>query len=251
MDRFFLNQEQIVDGEVIFPEAISRQIRKVLRKDIKKDAVVVLDNSGWEYLVQLDGLQGNLVSGHILSKQEGRPESAVEFTLCFSQARREKVELILQKCTELGVAKFLPFVSSRSLVQQRRDNSARLERLESIMREAAEQSQRSRLPELLPSVSFEEMLQQTSDRGLGLIAWEGTPLVKHLDANSLSILKGMGKKSVALLIGPEGGFSAEEVALAEEYGYQQFSLGSTILRMETACIAGSVLLAHLTLDLKD
>ena len=88
MDRFFLQADQIVDGTVTFPENISRQIRKVLRMDVKKGAVMVLDNSGWEYLVQLDGLKGNQVIGHITSKQEGRPESNARITVSFSQAKR-------------------------------------------------------------------------------------------------------------------------------------------------------------------
>lgn len=251
MQRFFLNPEQIQDGLVTFPDSISKQIRRVLRMDVKKDAVVVLDNLGWEYLVKLDGVKGNSVIGHVLSKQEGRQNPAVEITLCFSQARRDKVELILQKCTEIGVSSFLPYYSSRSLVQETPPNSARTERLESIMREAAEQSRRSNLPRLLAAVNFEEMLRQTSDRALKLIAWEGTPLVQQLGAQTLSALKTATDNSVALLIGPEGGFSAEEVELAENYGYQQFSLGQNILRMETACIAGSVLLIHLAATFKD
>lgn len=245
MDRFFLQADQIVDGTVTFPENISRQIRKVLRMDVKKGAVMVLDNSGWEYLVQLDGLKGNQVIGHITSKQEGRPESNARITVSFSQAKREKVEMILQKCTEIGVSEFIPFVSSRTLVNELKTNSARQERLEAIIREASEQSRRSRLPILHPAVSFKDLLQQTSNCDLRLIAWEGTPLVKRICKAVVAPLSVMEDKSVALLIGPEGGFSAEEVQLAEEFGYQQISLGVNILRMETACIAGSVLLRHL------
>ncbi|NLB71327.1 MAG: 16S rRNA (uracil(1498)-N(3))-methyltransferase [Chloroflexi bacterium] len=244
MDRFFLHENQIVDGTVTFPDDISRQIRKVLRMDMKKGAVIVLDNSGWEYLVQLDGLKGNQVVGHIMSKQEGRSESNAHITVCFSQARREKVEMILQKCTEIGVSEFIPFVSSRTLVKGLKENSARQDRLTAIIREASEQCRRSRLPELHPAVSFEDLLKQTADREIRLIAWEGTPLVRQICPQMLSPLSEMADKSVALLIGPEGGFSAEEVSLAEEFGYQQVSLGVNILRMETACIAGSALLRH-------
>ena len=244
MDRFFLHENQIVDGTVTFPDDISRQIRKVLRMDMKKGAVIVLDNSGWEYLVQLDGLKGNQVVGHIMSKQEGRSESNAHITVCFSQARREKVEMILQKCTEIGVSEFIPFVSSRTLMKGLKENSARQDRLTAIIREASEQCRRSRLPELHPAVSFEDLLKQTADREIRLIAWEGTPLVRQICPQMLSPLSEMADKSVALLIGPEGGFSAEEVSLAEEFGYQQVSLGVNILRMETACIAGSALLRH-------
>lgn len=247
MQRFFLTPEQFADGSVTFPETISKQIRKVLRMDVKKDAVIVLDNSGWEYLVQLDGLKGNQVVGHVLNKQEGRPKPNLEITLCFSQTKRDKVEMILQKCTEIGVSRFLPYVSSRSLIQEKHGNSARFERQESIIREAAEQSQRSRLPILSETLGFEEMLRKTMSQSARLIAWEGTPLVKRLNEKMLEPARMSRNPSAALLIGPEGGFGVEEVALAERYGYEQFSLGQNILRMETACIAASVLLAYLDL----
>ena len=95
------------------------------------------------------------------------------------------------------------------------------------------------------------MLKETKEAGLRLIAWEGTPLVRHLCSDTIKGLPDLENKTVALLIGPEGGFSAEEVALAESYGYQQFSLGINILRMETACMAASVILTNMALDLKD
>lgn len=246
MHRFFLDPDQFNDGTVLFPEGISRQIRKVLRLDIKKDAVIVLDNSGWEYFVQLDGSKGNQLQGHIIDQEEGRSEPLVSLTLCYSQTRREKIEWILQKGTELGVSKFVPFVSSRSLVQNLHQNSARQERLEAIIREACEQSQRSKLPLLYAVHDFEAMLQATQDCSLRLIAWEGTALVKMVDIEMVRKLSDHEQKSIALLIGPEGGFSNEEVDLAEKYGYQQISLGNRILRMETACIAGSAIIRNLS-----
>lgn len=250
MERFFLNPDQIVEGAVTFPEDLSRQIRKVLRLDPKKDAVTVLDNSGWEYLVQLDGVTGNLVTGHVMKKQAGREEPIIRLSLAYSLARREKVELIVQKGTELGIARFFPYVSSRSLVQELKTNRARQDRLESIAREASEQSLRARLPQMQPVTSFKDMLKKASDHDLKLIAWEGTAIVKRICADTLHPLISADLKSLVLLIGPEGGFSAEEVRLAEEYGFQQVSFGNSILRMETACIAGSAILRNIVDSLK-
>jgi 16S rRNA (uracil1498-N3)-methyltransferase len=245
MERFFINPDQIVEGAVTFPEDLSRQIRKVLRLDPKKDAVIVLDNTGWEYLVQLDGTVGNLVTGHIMNKQEGREEPFVRLSLAYSLARREKIEWIVQKGTELGISKFYPYSSSRSLVQDLKTNRARQDRLESIAREASEQSLRAKLPVLLPVTSYEEMLKQTKYHELKLIAWEGTAIVQQLGHETMQPLVGSSHKTAVLLIGPEGGFSAEEVMLAEKYGFQQISFGNSILRMETACIAGSAILRNL------
>ena len=222
----------------------------MLRLDVRKDAVIVLDNSGWEYLVQLDGTEGNLVTGHIMDKQQGREEPFIRLSLAYSLARREKIELIVQKGTELGITKFFPYVSSRSLVQELKTNRARQDRLESIAREASEQSLRAKLPVMLPVSSYEEMLKQTYNHDLKLIAWEGTAIVKRICADTLHPLINADHKSLVLLIGPEGGFSAEEVKLAEEYGFQQISFGNSILRMETACIAGSAILRNIVDSLR-
>ena len=244
MQHFFLEPEFIQDGVVTFPEAISRQIKNVLRLKLKTDAVIVLDNSGWEYLVQLTGNKGQNVIGEITGKQLGRPEATTGLRLCYSLTRREKMETILQKATEIGATSFQPYISSRSLVQDKRQNSARQERLAVIMREAAEQSMRAKLPSLNPVLTYEEMLASAEGSAIKLIAWEGTAIVRQVCADMLGV--GNSEKSeIALLIGPEGGFSSEEVALAEKHGFEQISLGTNILRMETACIAGCAIIRHL------
>ena len=244
MDRFFLNNEQILDGHVTFPEDLTKQIRKVLRLDAK-DAVVVLDNSGWEYLVQLDDVKVKNAIGHVMDKQMGRSEPAIKLSLAYSLARRDKVEMIIQKATEIGIVKFYPYVSSRSLVQDLNTNRARQERLEAIAREACEQSMRSKVPELMNVTAFEGMLKETSEHDLKLIAWEGTAIVQQVCAEMIEPLTKKETPSLVILIGPEGGFSPEEVALAEKYGYVQISFGNNIFRMETACIAGSAIMRHL------
>ena len=154
------------------------------------------------------------------------------------------MEIILQKATEIGATSFQPYISSRSLVQDRRQNSARQERLNAIMREAAEQSMRAKLPVLLPALEYEDMLAAAESCAVKLIAWEGTAIVSQVSLEMLCVGE-IEKPEIALLIGPEGGFSSEEVALAEKYGFQQISLGTNILRMETACIAGCAIIRHL------
>ncbi len=244
MQHFFLEPESIQDGVVTFPEDISRQIKNVLRLKLKTDAVIVLDNSGWEYLVQLTGSTGKTVIGEITGKQLGRPEPKVGLRLCYSLTRREKMETILQKATEIGATSFQPYISSRSLVQDSRQNSARQERLNAIMREAAEQSMRARLPILKPVLTYEEMLTDAQDCVVKLIAWESTAIVSQICASMLGVGESENAE-IALLIGPEGGFSSDEVALAEKHGFQQISLGTNILRMETACIAGCAIIRHI------
>lgn len=246
MQHFFIPNTAIQDGTVTLPEDISRQLRQVLRVDEKGEAIVVLDNSGWEYLVQLEGRKGKKLVGSVVGKQLGRPEPGIRLRLSFSLTRREKIEWIIQKGTELGVTAFQPFTSSRSLVKDLHENSARQQRLNSIIREAAEQSMRSGLPVLMPAVKFADLLARKCDGCRRLIAWEETAVVERLTPEMLALESGALPAEIELVIGPEGGFSSEEISLAEKNGYEQVSLGPYILRTETACITGASILRHLS-----
>ena len=115
MQRFFITPNAIHDDLVQFPEAIARQMEKVLRLDLMNDEVIVLDNSGNSYLVRLNGRQAGILHGVILQITETNPRTGLKLELGFSLTKREKVEWILQKATELGVSVFRPFVSERSL----------------------------------------------------------------------------------------------------------------------------------------
>lgn len=245
MNHFFVPQNCIQDGLIVFPDDISRQIKTVLRLDIRKDAVVALDNTGIEYLVQLSGNKGKQVFGQIVGQQPGRAESNLNIKLCYSLTRREKIEWVLQKCTEIGVASFQPFSSSRSIVQDLHSNSARQERLEAIMREAAEQSMRARLPILHNAISFESLVKEETNNVVKLIAWEQTAVVEYINPEMLGLLRVEKPTEIRIVIGPEGGFSREEVLMAEQNGYEQISLGTNILRMETACMAASAISIYL------
>jgi 16S rRNA (uracil1498-N3)-methyltransferase len=147
---------------------------------------------------------------------------------------RDKVELILQKGTEVGVSKFSPFISSRSLVQSTALSDKRKLRWERIIREAAEQSHRGKLPALISPMRFKECLSANFDQhDLSLIAWEGAAATEGALRESLKDFEGL---KIALFIGPEGGFSDDEIGTAKKAGCQVISLGERILRMETAAL---------------
>jgi 16S rRNA (uracil1498-N3)-methyltransferase len=151
------------------------------------------------------------------------------------------MEWVLQKGTEVGVTDFRPFVSSRTLVQSTNFKEKRRSRWDAIIREAAEQSGRGHLPRLHAPVPLQAILEEHSPKSFSLIAWEDT----DPESGSLAqALKGFKGDEVQLLVGPEGGFSAEEVGAAREAGWQVVSLGPRILRMETAAIVFPALVLH-------
>ena len=118
------------------------------------------------------------------------------------------------------------------------------ERYMTIAKEAAEQSMRSIMPVIMPVLSYEALVAEKSNT-VKLIPWEGTATVERLNVEMLCLPSGQMPAEICVLIGPEGGFSREEVDQAEEYGFQQVSLGDSLLRMETACVVATAVVRHL------
>ena len=241
MQRFFLPLDAFDGERILFPKSISHQILQVLRMDAEAGQVAVINPDGLEFIVKLDGQADGLVNGLILGPLPPNAEPNLKLVLCFSLSRREKVELILQKCTEIGVFAFQPFIASRSLVQDREMDAKRLSRWQAIIREACEQAHRQHIPELRPVLAYDLLVEGISPKRLRIIAWEEADQAEKLVARELATAQG----EVFLLIGPEGGLSIEEAATANNAGWRVISLGKSILRMETACIAASAIAIHL------
>jgi 16S rRNA (uracil1498-N3)-methyltransferase len=234
MNRFFVEPDHITGKDITFPADLTHQILHVLRLK-EGDLVEVLDNLGHGYRV---ALVVNTAQNHVLGEiQQEFPlmtEPKVQITLYFGLSSREKIEWILQKGTEVGVSAFSPFISQRTLVRPSTFPENRRARWEKIIREAAEQSGRGHLPELNSPKALETCFYDARRLlDLNLIAWEGaTQDDQQLNKN----LIGFKGKTIGLFVGPEGGFSEDEIRQAEQVGLQVVSLGKRILRMETAAI---------------
>jgi 16S rRNA (uracil1498-N3)-methyltransferase len=187
--------------------------------------------------VKLREVTASTVNGEIISKGLSQSEPKTKVTLLVCLTQREKFEWILQKCTEIGVSAFIPVISSRSLVQSTREVDSKFERWLRILREASEQSHRGIVPELRPALRFEEAVNLPEYRqDCRLIPWEEEKSLSLHDA-----LVHNPSPRIILAIGPEGGFSEEEVGLAKKAGYLPVTLGPRILRMETAAITAAAL----------
>jgi len=241
MHRFFIPQEWISPDGVHLQGAVSRQISQVLRLH-PGDQVIVLDNRGSQHRVELVSVSAQEVVGRILESgpAEGEPETRV--TLFASLAQREKFEWILQKGTEVGMAGCVPVISDRTLVRGWDEGSeySKRDRWERILREAAEQSHRGRIPTLGPVTRLEAAFQSARQaHDACLIPWEEERRLGLRQA-----LQAARPRTVGLFIGPEGGFSGEEVALAQQHGVIPVSLGPRILRMETAAVVAVALVLY-------
>jgi 16S rRNA (uracil1498-N3)-methyltransferase len=233
MHRFYVSPERISDSTVSFSDDQRKQIRNVLRL-AADDSVVVFDGSGREYVARLDASE----TGTVTRTSTPSTEPALRLTLVQGLPKGDKIEFVLQKCTEIGVSEFVIVSTERSIPKIDKDKVAgRLQRWRSIVIEAAEQSGRVRVPEISGVFPFREVIDRSSKAQVRFIAWED-----QKESALLSELTNLGVlNSLELFIGPEGGFSSEEVAAAVRQGIRSVSLGPRILRTETAAIVASAL----------
>ncbi len=233
--RFFIDPKSIKAEKVFLHNDMAKQIIKVLRLK-KGDKIVVLDNSGSEFLVRLDEIISGQVIGTIIKKKKNNAEPKTFITLYQALTPRDKFELILQKCTEIGVSRFIPIETKRSLLKVKDIKGDRLERFQKIITEAAEQCERALLPMINKPLKFEEAVIKLNPKELVLCAWEDEK------KNSVDgILNNEGKR-ISIFIGPEGGFDSSEIIFAKKHDVITVSLGPRILRTETAAIALSSLI---------
>jgi 16S rRNA (uracil1498-N3)-methyltransferase len=242
MHRFFVDKKNISGKQVIITDSRVHQIRDVLRMKTGDD-IIVLDNTGFEYQVRLTEILPDKVIGEIMHKKQSEAEPKTQISLFQSLLAREKFELVLQKCTEVGVKSFVPIVTERSIVRSpEKINDKKLARFESIITEAAEQSARGKIPTLASPVKFSQAVSELNDFDICLVGSTkkgcSVTLKRILQKAEAALVK------VALFIGPEGGFSEKEYEIFNSRGVLTFSLGKRILRTETAAIIASAVILH-------
>jgi 16S rRNA (uracil1498-N3)-methyltransferase len=244
--RFFVPPEWINERQVTLIESTAHQIRHVLRMRAG-DRLVVLDNSGWEREVELTRVAQNVVMGHVVEERLAASEPRTKISLYQGVLKAQKFEWVLQKGTELGLVEFIPVVCERSVVGDLEDVDSKLGRWTHIIREAAEQSGRGRLPVLRPAMLFAQGCQRAKrSGGLTLVPWEGEKATSLRSVLTTGQAREDRPFSIGIFIGPEGGLTHEEIQAARGYDVQAVSLGPRILRAETAgLVAASAILYEL------
>ena len=234
MHRFFVAPELVgqLHTDIMLPGELAHQLRDVLHLQIGEQ-IVLLDNSGDEILATIARVSKSAVGVQPLERRAGRSESPVRIILCQGLLKSARFEWVLEKGTELGVSVFSPILCRRSMAGLEDAGTSKIQRWQRIIQEAAEQSGRTRLPELLPIRPLMRALNDIPPGALALMPWEEERAVTLRDA----LREGMHQITVVLFIGPEGGLTIEEVKLAQQHGVQVVSLGSRILRAETAALA--------------
>lgn len=221
LHRFYIEEKLINKSSVLITRlSLVNQLRNVFRFE-KGDKVILFDNSGYDFLCVIEKYENDSVSFQIIETSENSVLPIRETYLFASIVKKDNFEWIVEKATELGVSHIIPIVSARS---EKKDLN--IDRLQKIIIEAAEQSGRGTLPILYGISDLKTAISNYSH--VKSIAWD--PTAKKFVSQDMNDV-------IGAYIGPEGGWSNEEIDMFKQYGISIRSLGPQVLRSETAVIA--------------
>lgn len=235
MNRFFYSTKQREGQNVILDGEDAHHLLRVLRITIG-ESIELCDEQGICHRAEVAILTKQTVCSKLTELlTDSEPQTEVD--LAFGLLKGEKTDYVLQKATELGVHRFLPFTSERTVVKKQ---DAKTERRQKIVRSAAAQSHRSQIPQLLEPYSWVELLGRFAHYDMVLLFWE-----RELEQTLAATMGNAAYGSKILLItGPEGGLSENEAAAAKSAGAKVVTLGSRILRAETAATTAVALVLY-------
>ncbi len=243
MSRFFVESNRIGENEIVIDSGDYNHIKNVLRTRIG-ESVTVCDGQGMEYDCVVEEYLEDYAKLRICARHSSDTELPIRIRLFQGMPKKDKMELIVQKAIELGAFSVVPVMCERTVVklEDKKKETKKIERLQAIAESAAKQCGRGFIPQVEAPISFKEAIVLAASQGLVILPYEnalGMKETKHWISESTNY------KNVSIFIGPEGGFSREEVAFAEKNGAKIISLGRRILRTETA---GLCLLSMLMLE---
>ncbi len=232
--RIFTDSSAIGDKYIkITDKGDIKHMTKVMRLK-EGDTVDVSDSAEWEYTTEIVSIDVDEVVLAIVDKQKFAREPETRVTLFQGIPKAGKMETIIQKCVELGVHAIVPVFMERTVVVEKGNFGKKLDRWQKISDEAVKQCKRGMIPEIEQQMQFDEMLKALQQYDLILFPYENEGNYSIKDC-----LRNLEAKpeTVAIVIGPEGGFSDKEAQLMDENNAVRVTLGKTILRTETAGMA--------------
>jgi len=242
MRRFYVSPDDIVEGVARLDPSQSRHLVRVLRMR-PGDEVILFDGES-EFVACIAEIRPKEVALNVIGKIDTRPHLPFEFRLAQALIKGPRMDWLIEKATELGVKRITPVSTARCVIQKDAESGAKVSRYRKIAQSAAAQSGRKDIPEIESPRSFEEIIREQAD--LKVLLWEdeqksGMDSVLH-EWDRIKSEK--PPYTITLMIGPEGGFTTEEVKSAVAQGWVTWGLGSLTLRSETASIAGMAILIH-------
>ncbi|MDI6839645.1 MAG: 16S rRNA (uracil(1498)-N(3))-methyltransferase [bacterium] len=241
MDYYFYTPPQnIFAAHLIISDEESHHIKNVLRYRIG-DKIKVVDGVGFEYIVAIKDYKENDIICSILDKKEGCCDPRCKVTLFQAIPKGRRMDIIVEKTTELGIYRIVPITTIHS-VSIPKSEKLKLSRWNKIAISAMKQSKGTILPVIDRIISFDEAVKNLTQFDLSLIAHEKENITHIKDVIKRRIRSGKEENSIAIFIGPEGGFTEEEIGLAKMDNVIPVSLGKRRLRTETAAIVAIALI---------
>jgi len=231
MPKFFVDEEQIQKNTITIQGTDVNHMKHVLRLKEKEEVQIASKQDGSTYRCAIETITEEQIVCTILEKQEESHELPFSITIFQGLPKAEKMEWIIQKCTELGVVEFVPVVFQNCVVKlEEKTAKKKVERWQKIVETAAKQSGRDKIPKVQLPQTLEQVGKQLEAYDAIVVAYEKetTHTLKHA-------LKEIGRyETIAILIGPEGGLEEKEIQFLKEKGANVITLGKRILRTETA-----------------
>ena len=238
MPKFFFNKNDISRGQVQLFGEDEKHIKTVLRAR-EGEEITLCDGEGMDYQCRIASLERGVLLD-IISKDACETEPKTKITLYQGLPKADKMELIIQKCVELGVDRIVAVSTERAIVKLDKKETKKLERWQKIAEAAAKQSGRGKIPEIGQQVlKFKEAVAEAKELDGAIIPYE-----REQETGIRQFVQNFKGESVGVFIGPEGGFADEEIALAQENGITPITLGKRILRTETAGMTTTAILLY-------
>lgn len=245
MHRFFVEPGAVQHNRALLRGEVVHQIRDVLRMHPGNE-IVLLDNTGMAYHVELTMVERDAVRGRVLQSASANTEPTTKITLYQALLKGQKFDWVVQKGTEVGITAFVPVLCSRCVMGSAEDvGRTRLERWQKIITEAAEQSSRAVLPKLGEVMVLADACHEAGRDGLSLIPWEEERTMGLREA----LKRDPMSEQVNIFIGPEGGLTEQEIHTAQAAGIIPVSLGRLTLRAETAGLVAATAILYERNDL--
>lgn len=250
MHKFFTAKDLINDNKARIIGDDVKHIYKVLRLS-EGEEIVLNDSEGTEYSAEIASISKQEVEVNILKKLNVNNESSVKIYLFQGLPKAQKMDLIVQKGTELGIMEFVPTITDRVDVKLKGDFK-KLDRLNRIALEAAKQSKRSIVPKVVEPIEFEDVLNRIDSLDLVIVPYENAEnfgvktLINTFEKEGRNLKE---IKTVGIFIGPEGGIEEDEIIKLREKGAYIVTLGNRILRTETAGFVAASLIQYELSDL--
>lgn len=233
MPKFFVDVNQINNDEIYIIGEDVKHIKNVLRNKIG-DELIVCDGIKTDYRCEIREVLSDKIILNIIEKEESQAEPKIKVDLYQGYPKSDKMDLIVQKCTEVGISNIIPTLMKRTVVKlDDKDKNKKVQRWQKIAEEAAKQSKRVCIPKINEVISSKNMFENLKKYDNVLVPYECEK--DSFVNNVLTKLDKENIKNIAIVIGPEGGISDEEIEeMAKLTNLRKISLGKRILRTETA-----------------